>query len=301
MPIESGTRLGPYEITSEIGRGGMGVVYLGRDTRLERDVAIKAIPPELAVDTGRLQRFEREARMLAALNHPGIAAIYGVEADEGSTFLVLEYVEGESLADVLRDRPLTVEEALGIGRQIAEAMAAAHDKGIIHRDLKPGNVVVGEDGAVKVLDFGLARADDDDEASSSGSDPSAPTVQSPASPSADHPITAPGAVMGTVGYMSPEQARGRRVDKRSDIFSFGCVLYEMLSGCEPFAGETATDSLAAILTLDPDYARLPPQTPRRIRDLLHHCLEKDRRLRLRDAGDAALELRHALDGREWQV
>lgn len=284
--------IGPYKIERELGRGGMGEVYLARDTRLERHVAIKALPAHLAQDPDRLARFQREAKVLASLNHPGIGAIYGLEEAGGNQYLILEYVEGETLADRLSTGPIPVGEALTLAKQISEALEAAHEKGVIHRDLKPANVMVTADGVLKVLDFGLARS-----AESGGSSAALGAADSPTMPVGSPTI--PGAIMGTAGYMSPEQARGKAVDKRSDIFSFGCVLYEMLTGAGPFPGETVTDSLGAILHREPGWALLPANTPARVRDLLMHCLTKDRRNRLHDIGDARLTLERAIGGQEW--
>lgn len=290
------TTIGPYQVLRELGRGGMGEVFLAKDPRLDRQVAIKALPAHLSQDPDRLARFQREAKVLASLNHPGIGAIYGLEESGGHQYLILEYIEGETLADRLASGAIPVDETLRIAKQIAEALEVAHEKGIVHRDLKPGNVMVSADDAVKVLDFGLARTADGSPSSTGmpAPDPSANTapIQSP---------TIPGAIMGTAGYMSPEQARGKAVDKRSDIFSFGCVLYEMLTGVGPFPGETATDSLGAILHREPDWALLPPLTPPRARELLRNCLAKDRRNRLHDIGDARLELERAIAGQEWSL
>ncbi len=273
----------------------MGEVHLARDTRLDRLVAIKALPAHLSQDPDRLARFQREAKVLASLNHPGIGAIYGIEEDHGHQYLILEFVEGESLAERLVSGAVPVEEALGIARQIAEALEVAHEKGVVHRDLKPANVMLTPEGAVKVLDFGLARAADGSP-STTGSPPVAPTVTSPAP---IHSPTIPGAIMGTAGYMSPEQARGKPVDKRSDIFSFGCVLFEMLTGIMPFKGETVADALGATLHKESDLRLLPAGTPPRVRELLTNCLAKDRRNRLHDIGDARLELERAISGHEW--
>lgn len=284
--------IGPYQIQRELGRGGMGEVFLARDTRLDRDVAIKALPAHLAADPDRLARFQREAKALAALNHPGVGAIYGLEEAGGHQYLVLEYIEGETLLDRLGSGPIPVDEAMSIARQMAEALEAAHEKGIVHRDLKPGNVMVTPEGVVKVLDFGLARTAEGP--MSSTSLPAA--ADSPTMPV--HSPTIPGAIMGTAGYMSPEQARGKPVDKRSDIFSFGCVFYELLTGSGPFPGETVTDSLGAILHRDPEWDLLPKSTPPRVRELLRNCLVKDRRNRLHDIGDARLELDRAIAGHE---
>ncbi|MCZ6653072.1 MAG: protein kinase [Planctomycetota bacterium] len=276
-----GSKLGPYEVTREIGRGGMGVVYLARDPKLDREVAIKVLPEQLTRDTERVLRFEREAKLLASLNHTNVAAIHGFEECDGKKFLVLEYVEGETLAAQIKRGALPVDEALEVCKQIAEALEAAHEKGIIHRDLKPANVMVKADGTVKVLDFGLARAMADDSGSTSIAAES-PTI------TAD--FTKPGVVLGTAPYMSPEQARGRPLDKRTDIWSFGVILYECLTGSMLFHGETATDSMGAIMHRDPDWTALPLDTPPTIRLLLRRCLAKDRRHRLQAIGDARVEL-----------
>lgn len=289
-----GSTIGAHEVVSELGRGGMGVVYLGRDTRLGRSVAIKALPKEFAGDADRLARFRREARTLAMLNHPAVAQVFGLEEADGAQFLVMEFVEGESLAAALARGPLEVDEALRIGSQIASGVEAAHEQGVIHRDLKPGNVIVTPDGRSKVLDFGLAR---EMEARGSSLDLShSPTATLPTGRAGR---TQAGQVMGTVAYMSPEQARGRVLDKRTDIWSFGCVLFEMLTGSSPFARETASDSIAALLEREPDWTALPQRTPARVRELLEKCLEKDQNKRLRDIGDARLELEKASAGREW--
>jgi len=289
-----GSTIGAHEVISELGRGGMGVVYLGRDTRLGRSVAIKALPKEFAGDADRLARFRREARTLALLNHPAVAQVFGLEEAEGAQFLVMEFVEGESLAAALARGPLEIDEALRIGSQVASGVEAAHDQGVIHRDLKPGNVIVTPDGRSKVLDFGLAR---EMEARGSSLDLShSPTATLPTGRAGR---TQAGQVMGTVAYMSPEQARGRVLDKRTDIWSFGCVLFEMLTGASPFARETASDSIAALLEREPDWSALPARTPARVRDLLEKCLEKDQNKRLRDIGDARLELEKASADREW--
>jgi len=288
MSMAPGQSVGPYTITRELGRGGMGVVYLARDPRLDRDVAIKALPVELASDPARLERFAREARTLAQLNHPSLAGIHGVEEQDGSKYLVLEYVEGETLADMLDRGPLPVDEAIEIAVQIAAGVEAAHEAGVIHRDLKPGNVIVTPDGNAKVLDFGLARTDEPQGSSSGGLD--SPTITSPA---IQHSPTMPGVILGTAAYMSPEQARGRRVDKRTDIWSFGVVLYEMLIGASPFVGETISDSIGAVLHKSLDLDRLPSGTPANVRRALRRCLERDNAKRYRDIGDAALDLRAA--------
>jgi serine/threonine-protein kinase len=278
-------QIGPYQIQRELGRGGMGVVYLARDTRLDREVAIKALPVEMASDPVRLERFEREARTLAGLSHPNIAGIYGVEEQGDAKYLVLEFVEGESLADLLDRGPIPVDEALELAVQIAAGVEAAHEAGVIHRDLKPANIIVTPDGKAKVLDFGLARTDEGGQSSSGRLD--SPTMTTP---QPQHSPTIEGAILGTAAYMSPEQARGRRVDKRTDIWSFGVVLYEMLVGASPFHGETATDSIGAVLHKDPDLGLLPAATPPRVRRVLERCLTRDKNLRYRDIGDVRIEL-----------
>ena len=297
--MNPGTKVGPYEVLSKLGKGGMGEVYLARDARLDRQVAIKALPEHLAQDPDRLARFQREAKVLASLNHPAVGAIYGLEEADGRQYLILEYVEGETLADRLGRGAIPPDEALSIARQIAEALEVAHEKGIVHRDLKPGNVMVTHDGAAKVLDFGLARTSEGPASSTNAAElANSPTVTSPARL---HSPTVAGVIMGTAGYMSPEQAKGRPVDRRSDIFSFGCVLYEMLSGEQPFLGETATDSIGAILHREPDWKLLPAATSARVRELLASCLAKDRRSRLHDIGDARLTLERAIAGHEWST
>jgi Tol biopolymer transport system component len=279
----------------------MGVVHLARDARLDREVAIKGMPEALAADADRLARFQREAKVLASLNHPNIGGIHGLEESGGRQYLVLEYIEGDTLAERLTRGPIPLDEALTIAKQIAEALEVAHDKGIVHRDLKPGNVMVTHEGVAKVLDFGLARTS---ETSSSSTNAAAmadsPTITTP--PARGKPVhspTVPGVIMGSAGYMSPEQARGKPVDRRSDIFSFGCVLFEMLSGEQPFGGETTTDALGAILHREPEWQQLPPTTPPRVRELLSNCLAKDRRNRLHDIGDARLQIERTLAGHEW--
>ncbi|MBL8764279.1 MAG: protein kinase [Phycisphaerae bacterium] len=293
--------IGPFKIERELGRGGMGEVFLARDTRLDRQVAIKALPAHLAQDPDRLARFQREAKVLASLNHPGIGAIYGLEESAGRQYLVLEFVEGETLCDRLSKGPLPIDEALSLAKQIAEALEVAHEKGVVHRDLKPGNVMVTPDGVLKVLDFGLARTGEGSPSSSANAAAKAdsPTITSPAGFA--HSPTIPGVIMGTAGYMSPEQARGKSVDKRSDIFSFGCVLYEMLTGAQPFRGETVADAIGATLHKESDLNLLPPSTPRRVRDLITNCLAKDKKNRLQDIGDARLELERAITGNESDI
>jgi len=284
-----GGQIGPYVIERELGRGGMGVVYLATDSRLDREVAIKALPVELAADPLRLERFEREAKTLAQVNHPHIAGIHGVEEAEGRRYLVLEYVEGETLADRLDRGVIAPDEAVEIAGQIAAGVAAAHDAGVIHRDLKPANIRLTPDGVAKVLDFGLARQDEGQSATGS-STTEAETLTTPV----QHSPTEAGVILGTAAYMSPEQARGRRVDKRTDIWSFGVVLYEMLTGSSPFVGETATDSIGAILHKDPDLDRLPASCPAGLRRVLARCLERDKSRRYRDIGDVRIELELAM-------
>ncbi len=277
-------QLGAYVIERELGRGGMGVVYLARDSRLDRLVAIKALPEQLTGDADRLARFEREAKIVASLNHPGIAAVYALELHEGKSFLIMEYVEGETLAARLKRERLPLDESLTAAVQIAEALEAAHEKGVIHRDLKPGNVMITPEGRVKVLDFGLARVDDS--SSITSADANSPTLTSPA----QYSPTIPGVILGTAAYMSPEQARGRPLDKRTDIWSFGVTLYEMLTGSSPFGGETVGDSIGAVLHKPVDLNSLPSTTPRILRHVLGRCLERDRSRRYRDIGDVGLEI-----------
>jgi Tol biopolymer transport system component len=309
MSLTQGTRLGPYEITGTIGAGGMGEVYRARDTRLNRDVAIKVLPDLFARDHDRLARFEREAQVLASLNHPHIAQIHGLEESDHVRALVMEYVDGVTLAELIAGpaaaQPallrssnrssgglawqaagpgsprIPIDDALSIARQLAEALEAAHERGIIHRDLKPANIKIRSDDTVKVLDFGLAKALD------SGSGSSAEVLNTPTITSAS---TQMGVILGTAAYMPPEQAKGKPVDRRADIWAFGCVLYEMLTGRPAFDGDTVTDVVAAIITRDPDWSALPPSVPERVRNLLGRCLEKDPRRRLRDIGDARVEL-----------
>jgi Tol biopolymer transport system component len=283
MAIPSGTRVGAYEVTAPIGRGGMGEVYRARDHRLQRDVALKVLPAAVSQDPDRLARFAREARLLAALNHPNIAVIYDIEEDGERRALVMELVEGVTLADRLAQGPLQTDDAIQVALQIAEALEAAHEQGIVHRDLKPANVKIRPDGTVKVLDFGLAKA------LLPADVLSADSLQAQTTASA--PVTTDGMILGTATYMSPEQARGRGIDRRTDIWAFGCVLYEMLTGRHAFTGETISDVLAAILNSEPDWTALPPALPSSVHRLLRRCLEKNTKNRLRDIGDARLELR----------
>jgi serine/threonine protein kinase len=272
MPLSTGSRLGSFEILALIGAGGMGEVYRARDYKLNREVAIKVLPAAFANDSDRMARFEREAQVLASLNHPNIAAIYGLEESDGMRALVMELVEGPTLDEQIGGRAIALEETLSIAKQIAEALEYAHEKGIIHRDLKPANVKLTADGHVKVLDFGLAKA----------LEAPAPAVGNPSiSPTLTIEGTQAGMILGTAAYMSPEQARGKAVDKRADIWSFGVVLYEMLTGKQPFAAATVSDTLAAVLKTEPDLTQAPVQAQK----LLRRCLDKDPRRRLRDIGD----------------
>jgi eukaryotic-like serine/threonine-protein kinase len=291
------TRIGPYLVQKELGRGGMGIVHLCLDERLGRNVAIKAIPAEYASDPVRLGRLEREARALASLSHPAIATVFGLEDHGGSRYIIMEFVPGQTLEQRLKSGPLPLEDALDIAAQIAHALDSAHEAGVIHRDLKPGNVMLTDQGRVKVLDFGLAKA-----SGLAGAQPSGSNLTAASAPADTHTPTMPmspvatieGQVMGTPAYLSPEQARGRAVDKRTDIWAFGCVLFECLSGKMLFKGETASDSLAAVLERQIDLSSLPPRTPPRVRELLRRCLERDPKKRLRDIGDAAIELEEIL-------
>jgi serine/threonine-protein kinase len=279
-------RIGPYQVVREVGRGGMGVVYLGHDEKLDRPVAIKALAEDFADDPERLARFEREARVLASLSHGNIATVYGLEDADGQRFLVMEFVEGQTLADRLADGPLPVNEALAVTAQIAAGVEAAHEAGVVHRDLKPGNVIVRPDGTPKVLDFGLAR---ELPARSSR------TGLEDAATAPPRSFTREGVSIGTPGYMSPEQVRGMTVDRRTDVFAFGAILYECLAGQLAFGGQTAHDSVAAILEREPDWSPLPPNTPPTVQLLLRRLLQKDRRRRLRDIGDARIELEQAIE------
>ena len=280
MALTAGEKLGSYEILSPLGAGGMGEVYRALDSKLGREVAIKVLPEEFTQHPQKLARFEREARLLAALNHPGIATIYEVEESEGKPFLVMELVEGETLAERIARGPVPVTEALTLSQQIAEAVEAAHEKGVIHRDLKPANIKVDPEGHVKVLDFGLAKAFADD----------VPEGELSQSPTLSRDATRAGIILGTAAYMSPEQAKGKTVDKRTDIFSFGIVLYEMLTGKRAFAGEDASDVLAAVIRAEPDWSALPKDLDSRLDALLRRCLRKDRKLRRRDIGDVRVEI-----------
>jgi serine/threonine protein kinase len=311
MGLTSGAKLGPYEILSPLGAGGMGEVYRARDTRLGRDVALKVLPQAFASDAERMARFKREARVLASLNHSNIAAIYGFEDAGEYQALVMELVEGPTLAELLQDRnsknearksgaglPTIFEfrssnvDLLVNAKQIAEALEYAHERGIIHRDLKPANIKVNSEGAVKILDFGLAKALDTGAESGVAAEGSASSQNSPTISVA---ATQAGIILGTAGYMSPEQAKGKAVDRRADIWAFGCVLYEMLTGKAAFEGDTTTDVLAAVVMKDPDWTPLPANTPPGIRNLLRRCLQKDAKQRLRDIGEARIAIEETLE------
>ncbi|MHB8656277.1 MAG: protein kinase domain-containing protein [Terriglobia bacterium] len=316
MPLTSGNRLGPYEILSPLGAGGMGEVYRARDTKLGREVALKVLPAAFASDADRMARFQREAQVLASLNHPNIASIYGLEESGSTRALVMELVEGQTLAERIagahpltrpssggspspqgrgagdegvRPSPLPLDETLTIAKQIAEALEFAHERGIIHRDLKPANVKVTHDGAVKVLDFGLAKALSTEDSGTNISN--SPTISIAA--------TQAGMILGTAAYMSPEQAKGKTVDRRADIWAFGCVLYEMLTGKKAFEGETTSDVLAAVIRAEPDWNELPQDTPPSIRKLLRRCLQKDPKQRLRDIGDARIAIEETMSGEDF--
>jgi serine/threonine-protein kinase len=282
MPVTSGTRFGSYEILSLLGAGGMGEVYRAHDAKLGRTIAIKVLPDALASDPDRLARFEREAKVLASLSHPHIAALYGFEEAEGRHLLVMELVEGETLAERLMRGPMTVDDALESAQQIADALESAHEKGIVHRDLKPANVKLTPDGRVKVLDFGLARLPEKDQPAASVNATNSPTLNALA--------TQAGVILGTAGYMSPEQAKGALADHRSDMFSFGTVLYEMLTGRRAFHAETAAETMAAVLMKEPDFGALPPDVNPRITALLRRCLDKSPRRRWQAAGDLRAEI-----------
>jgi len=286
MPLEARQELSHYRLVEQIGQGGMGVVWLADDTRLGRQVALKMLPEELAADPDRLARFDREARVLASLNHPNIGAIHGLEEDKDIRFLVLELVPGDTLAERLSSGPMKLEECLGVARQIAEALQAAHGAGILHRDLKPANIKITPDGKVKVLDFGLAKELTSPAASSDLS----------LSPTITAASTQAGVIMGTAAYMSPEQARGQDVDQRTDVWAFGCLLFEMLTGRLAFGGPTVSDSLAAILEREPPVSELPQGTPTSVRRLVRRCLSKELDRRLCAIGDARIEIQEALEG-----
>ena len=291
MPLTPNTKLGSYEILAAIGAGGMGEVYRARDTKLGREVAIKVLPEAFAQNEERLARFEREARLLASLNHPNIATLYGFEQSGEVHFLAMELAEGETLAERLRRGPIPVEDTLPIFKQIAEALEAAHEKGIIHRDLKLANIKVSSEGKVKVLDFGLAKAMSGDQMKSEVSE----------SPTITRGGTETGVILGTAAYMSPEQARGKPLDKRTDIWSFGCVLCEALTGKVAFLGDSVSDTIAAVLKQEPDCVALPENTPAIIRSLLRRCLNKDPNHRVQHIGDARIEIEESLCGPEPEL
>lgn len=281
--LQTGTRIAQYEIVSSLGAGGMGEVYRARDTKLGREVAIKCLPSGFAGDSERLARFEREAQVLASLNHPNIGMIHGL-AEAGETkYLILELVEGDTLAERIGRGALPLDDALDLAVQIAEALEAAHNQGIIHRDLKPSNIKITPDGQVKVLDFGLAKISLSGEGLDLANSPTLSMAQ-----------TTAGAILGTAAYMSPEQARGKEVDRRSDIWAFGCILYEMLTGRQTYPNkETASDTLASILVNDPDWEALPANTPSKVRTLLERCLRKDESRRWADISNVRVELLEA--------
>ena len=286
MGIRIGSQLGSFEITALLGKGGMGEVYRARYSRLKRDVAIKILPEEFSRDHDRVSRFQREAEVLASLNHPNIAAIHDLQESNGSRFLVLELVEGETLADRIARGALPVDEALEIAKQICDALEAAHEKGVVHRDLKPANVKVQPDGKVKVLDFGLAKAMENV--------PTNTTMSN--SPTLSMAATNAGLILGTAAYMSPEQAKGQPLGRRTDIFAFGCVLYEMLTGRKAFEGDDIAEILSRVLQREPDWALLPKNVPPRIREVLKLCLQKDVRKRRSDAADVRIDIEQALSG-----
>jgi serine/threonine protein kinase len=306
LALAPGTRLGPYEIAAQIGVGGMGEVYKATDTNLKRAVAIKVLPAAVAADAERLARFQREAEVLALLNHPNIAAIYGLERSGATTALVMELVEGEDLSQRIeghrrtdsgqraKGEGLPLDEALAIARQITDALEAAHEQNIIHRDLKPANIKVRADGTVKVLDFGLAKAMDvgaggpGGPGRAGGDFSQSPTITTPA-------MTQAGMILGTAAYMSPEQAKGRTVDRRTDVWAFGAVLYEMLTGRRAFEGEDVSDTLARILMKEPDWTALPATVPAVVITVMRRCLQKDRKQRVRDIGDVSLALEGAFE------
>ncbi len=288
-----GNNVSHYKVTSKLGEGGMGEVWRAEDTKLGRDVALKMLPDGFAQDPERLARFEREARVLASLSHPNIAGIHGIEEVDGKRFLVMELVEGQTLAERIQQGPIPIEEVVRIAKQIAEAVESAHEKGVVHRDLKPANVNITPDGNVKVLDFGLAKALIGDPMSGDG-----PNQDLSLSPTLTQAMTGLGVLLGTAGYMSPEQARGKPVDRRADIWSFGCILYEMLTGQRLFTGETATDVIGAVVHKEPDLDELSSKVPSQIRRLLERCLQKDANRRLQSIGDARIALQEWMENPE---
>jgi serine/threonine-protein kinase len=288
MDLAPNNLLGHYRLVEKIGEGGMGVVWKGVDTTLNREVAIKVLPDAFAENPDRLARFEREAKVLASLNHPGIATIHGLHQSEGVHFLAMELVAGVDLDRRLSAGPIPIDEAIGVALKVAEALEAAHESGVVHRDLKPANIQLAPDGKVKILDFGLAKALDPDPGAS-GAASMSPTLTTPA-------MTRAGVILGTAAYMSPEQAKGKPIDRRADIWAFGCVLYEMLAGRRPFAGDGISEVIAAVIMGPVDLGALPPSVPQRVRGLVRRCLEKDPRRRLRDIGEARLLLEETLSG-----
>jgi eukaryotic-like serine/threonine-protein kinase len=286
MPVPIGSRLGPYEILSAIGAGGMGEVYRARDTKLGRDVAIKVLPEAFSRDADRMARFQREAKLLATLTHPNIAAIHTLEDSGSARALVMELAEGPTLSDRIAQGAIPIDDTLRIARQICDALEYAHEKGIVHRDLKPANIKIAPDNTVKILDFGLAKAME--------SGPSAEDIAN--SPTLSRLATQTGVLLGTAAYMSPEQAKAKPVDRRADIWAFGCVLYEMLTGKKAFDGDAVTETLAAVLKNEPDWSQLPAATPPHVRILLRRCLQKDVRQRLQAIGDARISLDEVLSG-----
>jgi serine/threonine protein kinase len=282
--IPLGTRLGSYQITSLLGQGGMGEVYRATDTKLNRDVALKFLPEQFTSDLDRLERFQREAHVLASLNHSNIAAIYGFEDSAAMRALVMELVEGSTLAERIAMGPVPVDEVLSDAKQIAEALEYAHERGVIHRDLKPANIKLTSDGKIKILDFGLAKAMSQDNFSTTNSN----------SPTLSLAATQAGVILGTAAYMSPEQAKGKTVDRRADIWAFGVILYEMLTGTSMFSAETVSETMAQVMLKEPDWNALPANTPSRLRDLLRRCLTKDPRMRLRDIGDARIAIEEVI-------
>ena len=287
MALAVGSRLGHYDVTALIGEGGMGRVYQATDTKLKRQVALKILPEAFSADPERLARFQREAEVLASLNHPNIAAIHGLEKEGDTRALVLELVEGPTLADRIKQGPIPLDETLPIAKQIAEALEAAHEAGVIHRDLKPANIKVRDDGTVKVLDFGLAKAFQPD-----ASDPNlsqSPTISLTAA------ATQMGMVLGTAAYMAPEQAKGKVIDKRADVWAFGVVLFEMLTGARPFAGDDVSETLARVIDREPDWAALPSDVPPVLVNFLRRCLQKNPKKRIRDIGDVSLAMEGAFE------
>src|SRR5438128_6108567 len=287
MALTVDTRIGPFLVKSSLGEGGMGIVFRALDTKLQREVALKLLPDHFADDPERLARFQREAQVLASLNHPNIAQIYGLEESGNTRCIVMELVEGETLQERLKRGPIPIEEALPIAKQIAEALEAAHESGLVHRDLKPPNIKLAPDGRVKVLDFGLAKVFAPNTAEMNLSN--SPTLMSG---------SMPGVILGTAAYMSPEQAKGKSVDRRADIWAFGSVLYEMLTGRMLFSGETASETVAAVIMKEPDWNALPANTPARVRDLLRRCLIKEPRNRLQAIGDARIAIAELQSGTE---